>query len=534
MTKKSKAIILMAMVLILLVTGCATQQPQPQPQAQPQEKVLKIGTPYTIDTFNPFMYSSDGDRYILSQVMEALVDSDAGKYYPLLAESWSNPDDLTWDFVIRDNAYWHDGNAVYPAGTKVKVTAEDVKNVWNWVLNPDNGARLQATFAKIIDKVEVVNNNVVRFTTKEANAFFLQHINRLPIFSMKALETLGRDKFDKTPIGTGAFKFDSYMTDDKVVLVKNDNYVIKPNLDKVIFQIIPDKAVSAIALQTGEIDISLQVPPNDVTTIAAKDNLVIMANTVGWYRYMAFNFENELFQDKRVREAIGMALDMDSIIRAIFPAESLAETAYGPIPPGIQGYTKEWKSLWKFDTAAAKALLAEAGWTAGSDGILAKDGKKFSFVLKTPNDVNRAKLGVMISTQLKSIGIDCVSQPMEWATHLEDIKKGNIEAFIMGGGSTPDGLTYMFHTTYAAGGAHNTRYSNQELDDLIELGTHTVDAVELERIWREAAEMAIEDRVQIPCYSEFVQIGVSKKVVNFEQPSVWLALVSNLRNVDKK
>ncbi len=525
-------ILVVVSMLASLSTACTKQEQQPSGDAV--SKILTIGTPYTIDTFNPFMYTSDGDRYVLSQIMESLVDGESGNYYPLLAESWSNPDSLTWDFVIRDNAYWHDDNPVYPKGTKTKVTAEVVKDVWDFVLDPKNGARLQAALSALIDKVEVVGDNTVRFVTKEPSAFLLEQINRVPIFSLEALEKLGKDEFAKYPIGTGPFKFKEYKTDDKVVLVRNDDYHIKPNLEQVVFQIIPDKSVSAIALQTGEIDISLQVPPNDVETVAANDKLVVMPNTVGWYRYMAFNFENELFKDKRVREAIGMALDMDSIVRAIFPAETLAETAYGPVPTGIVGYRKDWSSLWTHDPEAAKALLAEAGWKPGTDGVLAKDGKKLSFVLKTPNDVNRAKLGVMIATQLKAIGIDCVSQPMEWATHLDDIKSGNVEAFIMGGGSTPDGLSYMFHSVHAAGGSHNTRYVNSEIDRLIDLGMHTVDPVEREQIWVDAARIAVDDRVQIPCYYEFVQIGVSKQVVDFDKPTVWMSLVSGLRNVDKK
>lgn len=530
MNRRLRSVFLVLLVIAMvgsILAGCTNSK-------KTAANTLVIGTPYTIDTLNPFMYSSDGDRYVLSQVQEALIDGEAGNYYPLLAESWSNPDSLTWDFVIRQNAYWQDDNPVYAKGTKVQVTAEVVKDVWKWVLDPANGARLQPALAKVISKVEVVGDNTVRFTTKAPSAFLLENVNRVPIFSLEALEKMGRDKFDKYPIGTGPFKFKEYLTDDRVVLVRNDNYHIKPSLEQVIFRIIPDSSVAAIALQTGEIDVALQVPANDAAKVAADDKLVIMPNTVGWYRYMAFNFTNSLFKDKKVREAIGMGLDMDTITRAIFPAESLAKRAYGPIPVGIPGYTEEWASLWKYDPDGAKALLAEAGWKPGADGVLAKNGKKLSFVLKTPNDVNRSKLGVMISTQLKGIGIDCVAQAQEWATHLADITSGNTEAFIMGGGSTPDGLSYMFHSVYAAGGAHNTRYVNKEIDKAIDLGMATVDAVAREEIWRGAAEIAINDRVQIPCYSEFVQIGVSKRVEGFDKPTVWMSLVSPLRNVSKK
>lgn len=534
MLKKQLKSLLLTLLVVAVVGSLLVGCSQPE-GAETGPKVLTIATPYTIDTLNPFMYSSDGDRYVLSQVMESLVDGTAGKYYPLLAESWSNPDELTWDFVIRDDAYWHTGNAVYPEGEKVKVTAQDVKEVWDWVLDPANGARLQPTLAEIIEKVEVINDNTVRFVTKEPSAFFLTHINRIPIFSLKALEVLGRDEFDKFPIGTGPFKFVEYKTDDQVRLVRNDDYHVKPNLDEVVFKIIPDASVATVALKTGEVDIVLQVPASEVESVTADDNLRIVPNNYGWYRYMAFNFEKELFQDLRVRQAIGLALDMEEITRAIFPIESMAERAPGPIPRGLPGFTEEWFDEWEYNPDKAKALLEEAGWKQGSDGIYEKDGKKLSFVLQTPNDVNRSKLGVMISTQLRNIGIDCVAQPMEWATHLNDIQAGSLDAFIMGGGSTVDGLSYMFHTKYAQGGSHNTRYKNAEMDRLIDEAMTTVDADAREAILREAAEIAIRDRVHIPCYSEFVQIGLSKQVVDFDEfPTPWTSLTSTVRNVDKK
>jgi len=517
---------LVAMVLALVIlAGCSGT-------SRKKEQVLRIGTPYTIETLNPFTYSSDGDRYVLSQIMESLVDAEGGHYWPLLAESWTNPDNRTWVFKLRNNAYWHDDNQVYAKGSKVKCTAKDVVDVFKFILDPANKARLQAKFAEILESVEAIDETTVKFVTKEPYAFFLEDINRVPIFSLEAYKKLGPEKFSEFPIGTGPFKFVEYKTDDQVILKRNDAYPIKPNLDTVIFKIIPDKSVAAIALRTGEIDISLQVPPSEVEQVVSSGKAKILPNSFGWYRYAAFNFNNPLFQDKRVRQAIRMAIDMDSAVRAIFPKESLAERAYGPVPRGIVGWSADWKNLHEYNPEKAKQLLAEAGWKPGADGILQKDGKPFKFVLRTPNDVNRAKLGVIIATQLKQIGIDCTPQAEEWATLLEDIRSGNTEMFIMGGGSTPDGLLYMFHSKFAQGQAHNTWYNNPDLDALLDKARTTVDVAEREKLWEQAARMTIEDVVHIDGYYEYVQIGVSNKVKGFDEyPSVWLSLVSGLRNV---
>ncbi len=528
MQRRAWTILVCVLMATLALAGCSNLESN---QAT-GEQVLRIGTPYTIETFNPFTYSSDGDRYVLSQIQESLVDSEGGHHWPLLAESWTNPDNNTWVFKIRDNAYWHEGNEVYPEGAKEKVTAQDVADVFNFVLDPANKARLQAKLDQIVESVEVVDESTVKFITKEPYAFFLEDINRVPIFSLKAYEVLGPEKFAQFPIGTGPFKFVEYKTDDQVILERNDAYHIKPNLDKVIFKIIPDKSVAAIALQTGEIDVSLQVPPTEVDKVVSSGNAHIVPNSYGWYRYAAFNFNNPLFQDLKVRQAIKMAIDMDEAVTAIFSNESLAERAHGPVPKGIVGWSDEWKNLTEYNPEKAKQLLAEAGWKPGADGILEKDGKAFKFVLKTPNDVNRSKLGVIIATQLKQIGIDCTAQPQEWATHLEDIRNGNTEMFIMGGGSTPDGLLYMFHTEFAEGQSHNTWYNSPDLDALLDEARITVNTDEREKLWEKAARMTIEDVVHVNGYNEYVQIGVSNKVKDFDEyPSVWMSLVSALRNV---
>lgn len=528
MRRSIKAALGCLFILSMLMTGCS----KPETSETPTDQILTIGTPYTIETLNPFTYTSDGDRYILSQIQESLVDAEGGQYWPLLAQSWTNPDDSTWVFKLRDNAYWHDGNEVYPTGTKEKLTAQDVVDVFKFVLDPQNNSRLRAKFEEIIGSVEAIDEQTVKFVTKEPYAFFLEDINRLPIFSLKAYEKLGPDKFAQFPIGTGPFKFVEYKTDDQVVLARNDDYFIKPNLDKVVFKIIPDKSVAAIALQTGEIDICLQVPPSEVQKVAESGIAHVVPNSYGWYRYAGFNFNNPLFQDLRIRQAIRMSVDMDKAVQAIFGDERLAERAYGPIPRGIVGFSEDWKNLVEYNPEKAKALLAEAGWKIGSDGILEKNGEKLKFVLKTPNDVNRSKLGVILSTDLKNIGIDCTPQPQEWATLLEDIRSGNTEMFIMGGGSTPDGLLYMFHTKFAASQSHNTFYNNPELDALLDEARKTVDPDKRANLWEQAARITIEDVVHIPAYYEYVQIGVADKVKGFDEyPSVWLSLVSPLRNV---
>ena len=498
-------------------------------------KTITIGTPYTIDTFLPWDFTSDGDRYVISNVYECLFEYDANTCIPVLAESYTNPDDCTWDVKIRENAYWHTGNKLF-GDEKVQIKAEDVKWVMDWTMDPANGSKQQTNLSSVVSSVEVLDDFTLRFTTPEPKALFLFTLSRVMIFPKKAID----EGFDLNawPVGSGAFKYVSYQTDDQVVLEKNSDYYITPNVDEVIFKIIPDKSVSAIALQNGEIDITAQVLSTDIDAIAAQEDLELVPNTLGWYRYAGFNCKDPLFTDPEIRKALTMAVDLDAAVDAIFKNSAgvkLAVRAYGPIPLELPGADE---TLWKenavaYDPEGAKKILESKGWKTGADGIYEKDGKKFSFTIKTPNnDNNRVKLGTIISTQLKQIGIDCVAQPTEWATMLTDIKAGETQMFVMGGGSSLNGMEMLFHTTLSRSNSHRVFYDNPECDALIEKAAVTIDPEERGKVLADASSMIVKDAVHMFGYFEYVQIGMNKKVTDFEKaPTLWYSLCNGYRNV---
>lgn len=552
MKKRFISVILSAM---MIMTACApkeettstvaSKQPEKNEAIQATEtaggtssstgKTITIGTPYTIDTFLPWDFTSDGDRYVISNVYECLFEYDANTCIPVLAESYTNPDDCTWDIKIRENAYWHTGNKLF-GDEKAQIKAEDVKWVMDWTMDPANGSKQQTNLSNMISSVEVLDDFSLRFTTPEPKALFLFTLSRVMIFPKKAIDE-GFD-LNACPVGSGAFKYVSYQTDDQVVLEKNPDYYITPNVDEVIFKIIPDKSVSAIALQNGEIDITAQVLSTDIDAIAAQEDLELVPNTLGWYRYAGFNCKNPLFTDPEIRKALTMAVDLDAAVDAIFKNSAgakLAVRAYGPIPLELPGADE---TLWKenavsYDPEGAKKILESKGWKTGADGIYEKDGKKFSFTIKTPNnDNNRVKLGTIISTQLKQIGIDCVAQPTEWATMLTDIKAGETQMFVMGGGSSLNGMEMLFHTTLSQSNSHRVFYDNPECDALIEKAAVTIDPEERGKILADASNMTVKDAVHMFGYFEYVQIGMNKKVTDFEKaPTLWYSLCNGYRNV---
>ncbi len=541
--KKRSMWLLLALLVALsaVLSGCSSggskNTGDPSPGQTSQEKVLRIGTPYSVGTLLPWKVSSDGDRYIVSNIYESLVQNDVGPFFgPSLAESWTNIDDNTYEFKLHKESYWHTGNELFK-DEKVPVTAEDVKASFEFYLDESNGALARNALLNDLDKIEIVDEYTIRLITKKPTAMFLRNVSKVQILPMKAFET----NFDlqEYPVGSGPYKFKEYDADNKVVLVKNTDYYIEPKLDEVVFKIIPDKAVAAIALQNDEVDIVPQILSTDVKTIASNDSLKLIPNNAGWYRYIAFNTSNELFSDIKVREAISMAIDFEAIVDNVFSNDANAKLAVfsygGGVPPELPGYDIEtWKKSYEYNPEKAAQLLEEAGWKKDSSGIYTKGGKKFSFTIKVQsNDNPRVKFGDMCATYLKSLGIDCSTQTTEFATLSSDIASGDTQMFIMGGASGLDGMSFLYHSEGAKTSTHNTFLVDKEIDSLIDTAYATIDDAKREELLKKAANKAVLNKIHPGGYFEYVQIGMNKDISDFEQrPSLQISLTSALRNID--
>lgn len=548
MKKRNIALFLaLCMLASLLLGGCVSKEGDETPSGGEQsggeegsERVLTIASPYAIGSLTPWISNSDGDRYVLGNVYEALLEVNTGskdgvEYVPTIAESWEYTDDTTLVFKLRENVYWQtEGNDLFDE--KVQVTANDVKAVFDFVLDESNGSTEWGDLNPLIESVEVTDDFTLTIHAKKPSAILLYEISGVLIFPMKAIE----EDFDLNtqPVGTGAFIFSEYKVDDRVVLTPNPDYRVTPKLDKVVIEIVPDKSVAAIALQNGEVDIVPQIQTTDLEAVAANENLVLIPNSVGWYRYIGFNCSNELFTDIKVRQAISMAIDFESITEALFGNDfgaQLAINSYGGgVPPEFEGSDIEaWKAVYEYNPDKAQQLLEEAGWSKNSDGIYEKDGKTLSFAIKSPtNDQNRVKLGEMAATYLKGIGVDASSQPTEWATMTADIASGNTEAFIMGGGSVIGGMNMLFHSVATQNSSHNVFYTDTELDAMLDEAYATIDDEARVALLKECAMRALENKVHAGGYIEYVQVGMNKRVTDFDKsPTLWYSLCNDYRNV---
>lgn len=530
--KRYVTVLVLAGLLTTMLFGCGGQPAAtPATPAKPavDPKVggrLVWGNPYGPTTFDPVFCNEEGGINVIHQVFLALLARDAdNNLIPSLALSYENPDNLTWVFKLRKGVMWHDDNAVFEKGKSREVTAADVKYTFERILDPATKSPRIGLISNVA-KVEVVDTHTVKITTKQPDAFLAENLPSVYIIPKEAIDKLGPEKFARNPVGSGPFKFVEFVPDSHVRLVRNDLYWNKPYLDELLMKVIPDQNVLLVALESNDVQVARLIPSPEVPRIKADSRYRAYPTPTSVYRYAAFNCEKPLFKDPKVRRALALALDIDSGIKAIFP-EGVAIRAYGPVPKGILGWDNDLKDLWQGGKDKAKQELEALGWKPGPDGILQKDGQKMQFTIKTSSmDPNRQKFAVIISQQWKEIGVKADVLTLEWGTLVADANSGNTDVFVLGGYSGASGMGFLFHSKNHGAGGNSSRYTNKQVDELIDKGSVTVDAAQREKIWKQAQRLIVSEYAHIPLYHELMYQATSARV-NEYIPSMTFNSVKN-------
>lgn len=434
---------------------------------------LIVGTAGSPTMFNP-LYSNDNvSGEIEDLIFKALVGSDL-EFNPVtdggLAESVEPSEDgLKYTVKLKPNIKFHDGEAL---------TADDVVFTYSIPLSDEYDGVRKAYFESL-ESVEKVDDSTVVFNLKKVDVQFPVvglGFGILPehILGDVPIAELGEHEFNtKTPIGSGPFKFEEWKDGEYVKVVAFEDYFDgRPNLDSVTYKIIPDANAVIAQLQAGDIDFYAGIPSPDVPTVESFADQVGLKLEHGLalsYTYLGLNQRDERFKDVKVRQAITHAIDREAIVSTVMGG--LGEVAHVPESPLSWAYNPDVPQF-GYDVEKAKALLAEAGWNPGSDGILEKDGQKLSFEIKT-NQGNKVRedIVVILQQQLKEVGIEIKPVIMEFSALINDINPParNFDAIVMGWslGTDPD-PSGIFHTKEAAEGNNMNGYSNPELDKLMD------------------------------------------------------------------
>ena len=406
---------------------------------------LIIGITGEPDALNPLTAHSKNSKDIISLIYRRLADQneDLVSFSPQLAESWDfSNDSLSITFNLRTDVSWHDGE---------EFNAEDVIFTYNLQINETltwDGYSSKEN----VERVVMLDDSTVVFHLREKSPTLLMdavegYIVPEHILSGIPIEEIESAEFNRNPIGTGPFKFAEWKSQQSVVLEKNQNYYIsgKPHLDGIFFQVVPDNINLWRQVQSGDMDFMEKVPASDFnklleswergdTRIRPYSVLGRSYEYIGWNRIDPENYArvmeeagdsepdmeellkpHKLFGSQKVRAALTTALDRKAIADVV--THGLAIPMHGPIPPVLWAYNSTANSVWEYDVEGAKAILSSEGWSdTDGDGILDKDGLKFSFeIITNAGNEERKQALTIVQQQLKEIGVEMKPRVLESA-----------------------------------------------------------------------------------------------------------------------
>ncbi len=443
-----------AVATTLLLASCSTEEAD-DAQAEGQERgSLTYASDQTPDTFNPAMLVEHTNP-VTEMVFRGLVSHDAdNQIVPALATEWTVSDGgLTYEFTLRDDVTWHDGEPF---------TADDVVFTLDEVRDPAAEAAVASNFDALIE-VTAADDTHVRIELSEPSASLLDALTMgiLPEHVLGDSSVTDPD-FGITPVGTGPFRLVDFKNDQYAQLEAFDDfYAGAPGLDEIIITYVPDSTARSVQLANGEVD-AAYIDPQQAQAVQDDDALSLDIFPTADYRGLLLNMERPVFADPELRQALNYAVDRDALVEAVLLG--YGKPATGPL--GMSDLEQPELAPYTFDPDRVRDLMTAAGYTRPEQGNWTKDGEPVSFTITTfAEDSVRVGLLEVVTTQLKEQGFDVTAEPLP----RDAVKWEELDAFVIGWGTPYHPNTSLFapfHSSQALaeGGENLGSYSNADAD----------------------------------------------------------------------
>lgn len=446
---------------------------------------------------NPAVVASNGVFFISSKVIEPLAEADYSApdgLSPRLATSWEgSADGLSVTFKLRENVSWHDGKPFTSADV-----AFSALQVWKPLQN------LGRIVFKDLESVETpdAHTAILRFAKPTPFQLIRNALPALTSVVPKHIYEQGKieeNAANTAPVGTGPFKFAEHKPGEYYRLERNPTYWAEgqPQLDEIIYRVLPDRAAAAGALEAEEIGLAAfsAVPLADLERISKVPGIEVITKGYEALTYqlvVEINHRRKELADLKVRQAIAHAIDKEFVVKTIFLG--YAATATGPVPKNDKQFYTPDVPAYAFDVAKANALLDEAGYARGSDG------KRFSLKLLPAPYFNETKqFGDYLRQALAEIGIDAVLVNNDSAAHQKAVYTDHdfdlavappvfrgdpaISTTILVRSGTPDGVPF----------SNQGGYANAALDKLIDEAAGTLDEKARTSLYAEFQKQVVAD-----------------------------------------
>jgi len=489
----------------LLATGAgivATQLPGAA-FAQADANTIRYALSAFPPSLSPWLNSGAAASTAKTLIMRGLLGYDTeGQLIGEIAESWSSIDPTTYEFVLRDNAVFSNGN---------KVTAQDVIWTIQQMSAPESTAYLRATLNQIV-AMDAVDERTIRMTLSQPNA-------ALPFaFASPNAAILAEGSTEDAPVTCGPFRITSQERGVFIEVERNPDYYKDgaPKVEKIRLIAYADENLRMAALESGDIDIMEYVPWSAYGRFDNNDRIKL-TGALGPFHVVLFNTTKAPFDNPKVRQAIGYAVKREDIVAAAFAGQG--EPLYGfPNPPGVGNSSSTPENSYTYDPEKAKALLAEAGYPNGFNCTL----------LATSTYGMLQDTAVVVAAYLQAIGINAELKLPEWSTRISAGNEGEYDLAVHGTAgeyNDPDALYSLLHSSMKTF-QNSFGFASANIDSLLEQGRGELDPAKREEIYKQLAQAYFDEAPQAPLVWRVQSFGMASNIEGFKCLPGFIGVVS--------
>ncbi|MGD8866566.1 MAG: ABC transporter substrate-binding protein [Gemmatimonadales bacterium] len=434
---------------------------------------------------------------------------------PYLAERWDTASvdgQLRLTFFLRDDVLWHDG---------VPTTAYDVKFTFDRIKDPATGFP-RASILASYDSAVVQDSLTVTFFLQRHPGFMdaWRAIAPMPQHLLGEVPPaeLKRHPFgSESPTGNGPFRFVEHRAGDRWVFEANSTFPAglggRPYIDRLVYRHIEEPTTRFAEFAAGDVDVYLIVAPSQVAEAEALPGARIISYANRNYAFINWNERRPLFEDRRVRRALTLAINREEIVETV--QRGLGQVAKGPVPPSHWAYDPNLEPL-PFDPDSARRLLDAAGWIdRNGDGVREKDGRPASFELRTNPNPTREDIMTLVQADLKDVGVDVRPRVQESQSLGADITspERRFDAFVLGW-QTEFNLDDrpLFACSALEGPYQWAGYCNPRVDEILSAVTEDFERTRTLPLWYEYQRIIQQDQPYTFLYYDVRANGVRERV----------------------
>ncbi|HEY7061411.1 MAG TPA: ABC transporter substrate-binding protein [Chloroflexota bacterium] len=446
------------------------------------------------------------------------------QFKPSMAESWTVGDDkVTYTFKLRPDLVWSDGQPL---------TADDFKWTFDQATKPEN-AWPYITTVQDIESYEAPDAHTIQVRLKEPLAIGLEMADAITPLPRHIWETLDWNNPGTNPqimaptVGSGPFLLKEWKKDDHATFVPNERYYKgKPKLASYTIQVVPDPRIAYQKLRAGEVDEST-FAPDDYADAKRLDNVTVYEwwPATGNWTYLGFNLRQPILQDKQVRQALAYAIDRKTIIDRVM--YGLAEETYSAYGPNCWCYNPDVPHR-DYDPEKTKAMLDQAGWRPGPDGIRVKDGQRLHLrlVYGPQSSKIRTALATITQDSFKQVGVEVEISGLEWVAYLQALKTPPYTGWDMNVGSWQATIDphWMFEIWNEDDipDLNAGAYVNKQVEKLFDDGKREFDQAKRKQIYGQIQSILTEDQPYIFLYVDKAYTGLNNRIGGIKPSSLGL------------